>query len=341
MYSKKHLPYYEIEGTHSVVGEFIGKTFRAQIQEAISKRKKTIENYESYLPKSHECLEITKKYFPNLILETESTAKAADVEMIDLFFMSNREVYDPEEVWDANHITNGNNPDHCTVVAGYDNGNLVIGHNEDWSAEVIDELYVLKATIGEVTFIGLQYDVVVLGCSATMNNFGLVQCINDLYQTNKIGIPKYYLARAILEAKTLDEAEHIIRSVPRGSGFNHVLAQNGEIRNIEIAGDAIGVQSALHTPYVHTNHYLTEELKMLEKFHTKSSEERYIRATELLKPNMSIEDIKAILADSENKEYPICREDETIGSAISNPYESKSYFCYGHPCVGEFVEYKL
>jgi hypothetical protein len=169
----------------------------------------------------------------------------------------------------------------------------------------------------------------------------LVQCINDIYQTNRIGVPKNYIARAILEAKSLDEAQGIIEIVPRGSGFNHVLAQGNEVRNIEIAGDKIGIQRAINKSYAHTNHYLTEELKALEKFHTKSSEERYKRATELLKENMTSDDVKNILSDIKNPEYPICRADETIGSAIFVPSELKSYLCYGHPCAGEFIEYKI
>lgn len=333
---KKHLPFYQINGSYKEVGEFLGCTFRKEIQEEVSKRRKEIKNYQRYLPKSQLCLEITKKYFPNLVIESEAIAKAADVPFIEFFFLNNREVYDPAEDWDKKNAV-----DHCTVVVGFDNQKLIIGHNEDWSLEALDEMYILKATIGETTFIGLNYSVAVAGLSASMNNYGLVQCINDIYQTNKIGVPKNYIARAVLEAKTLDEAENIIRSVPKGSGFNHVLAQNNEIRNIEIAGDNIGIQKVIGKPYVHTNHYLTEELKSLEKFHTKSSEERYTRARELLKDNLTIQDIKAILSDTQNKEYPICRADETIASAIFVPSDLKSFFCYGHPCNGEYNEFLI
>lgn len=334
----KQLPYYKIKGSYQQFGEFLGVTFRRSIQESINRRRKEIKGYYSYLPKSQECFEITKKYFPNLIVESEAIAKAADVPLIEFFFINNREVYDPAEEWDKKHAVN---PDHCTVVAGFDAGELIIGHNEDWSLEAIDDIYVLEATVGDTTFIGLNYTVGVSGLSASMNNYGLVQCINDIYQTNRIGVPKNYIARAVLETKTLDEAENIIKSVPRGSGFNHVLAQGSEIRNIEIAGDQIGIQKSIGKPYVHTNHYLTDELKKLEKFHTISSEQRYARATELLKQELTREDIQKILSDTSNKDYPICRADETIGSAVFLPSELKAYFCYGHPCAGEYKEYLI
>lgn len=336
--SNRYLPFYEFSGSYKEFGEFLGTTFRKNIQESINRRRKEIPNYNSYLPKSQQCFEITVKYFPNLILESEAIAKAADIPLIEFFFSNNREVYDVAEEWDKKQAVN---VDHCTVVAAFDKGKLIVGHNEDWSIEALDELYILKATIGDVKFIGLNYAAAVSGLSASMNSFGLVQCINDIYQSNKIGVPKNYVARAVLEAKTLDEAENIIRYVDRGSGFNHVLAQSNEIRNIEIAGDSIGVQNVFNSSYVHTNHYLTEELRPLEKFHTRSSEERFNRANELLKENMTWDDIKGILSDTENKEFPICREDETIGSAIFIPSELSASFCYGHPCSGEFKNYSL
>jgi len=334
----KYLPYYEAGGTYSEIGEFLGKTFRLNIQESIKQRVREIENYESYLPKSQECLDITRKCFPNLIVESEAIAKAADVPLIEFFFVNNREVYDPAEAWDKKHAVN---PDHCTVVAGFDNGKLVIGHNEDWSLDALDDLFILKATVNGTTFIGLNYTAAVAGLSASMNSFGLVQCINDIYSINRIGVPKNYIARAVLETKTLDEAEHILRSVPRASGFNHVLAQGNEVRNIEIAGDSVGVERVFNKPYAHTNHYLTGELKPLEKFHTRSSEERYKRALELVKDSMTENDIANVLKDTKNVEFPVCRADETIGSAIFTPSELKASFCYGHPCAGEYKEYSI
>lgn len=334
----KTLPFYEIKGDYRQVGEFIGVTFRQQIQESVKERRLEIPNYNDYLPKTQQCFDITQKYFPNLIIESESIAKAADVPPLEFFFINNREVYDPAEEYDRSQAVSH---DHCTVVAGFDHQKLIIGHNEDWSAEALDEIYILKVTINDITFIGLNYNVAVAGLSASLNNFGLVQCINDIHQGNKIGVPKNYIARAILETKTLDEAENIIRNTPKASGFNHVLAQRDEIRNIEIAGDMIGIQKSIEKPYVHTNHYLTEELKSLEEFHTKSSEERYRRASELLKDNLTFTDIKNILSDTQNKDFPICRPDETIASAIFIPSELTANFCYGHPCVGEYIGYTL
>lgn len=336
--NSKKLPYYEISGSYQEIGEFIGTTFGEHIREVIKKRKAEINNYEKYAKKSFESFELTRNSFPDLIAETEATAKSANVPIIDYFFINNQDVYNTTEGFDKLDIAN---TDHCTVVVGFDQGNPIVGHNEDWLKEAIDELYILKVKMKDFSYIGLNYNYELIGTGVTMNSDGLVQCINDLHRSEKIGVPKIYVARAILEAKSLEEAERIIHSVKRASGYNHVLVQNEEIRNIEIAGDLLGIERIHAKPYVHTNHYLTPELTKYEEFHTLSSERRYMMAKSFLQDNMKFEDVKGILSNRSDPEHPICRDDETIASSILLPKEKKCYFCYGTPDTGEFIEYTL
>lgn len=326
----------DIKGSYQDVGLAIGESFKKEIQEDVEKRKVEIPNYDLYLEKSKEYFSFTKGIFPNLISETEAIAKAAGVSVFDYFFINNRETYDEAELYDKKEAVN---PDHCTIVVGFGKDGLIVGHNEDWSIDAQDNLYVLKAAIGDISFVGLNYKTAIAGVAASMNCYGLVQCINDLYQTNQFGVPKNYLARAVLECRTLDEAENLIRNTKRASGFNHVLAQGNEVRNIEIAGDKMAVEKVIQKPYVHTNHYTSPDMQSLEKFHTKSSESRYERAKELLKENMEFEDIKSLLSDTKSAEFPICREDATIGSVIVIPKKQVFFASYGHPCKNEYIEY--
>lgn len=326
----------DIKGSYRDVGFAIGESFKNEIQEDIEKRKTDIPDYESYLEKSKEYFIFTKGIFPKLIEETEAIAKSAGVGVVDYFFINNRETYDEAEQYDKKEAVN---PDHCTIVVGFGKDGLIVGHNEDWSIDAQDNIYILKATIGDVSFVGLNYKTAIAGVAASMNSYGLVQCINDLYQTNQFGVPKNYLARAVLECKTLDEVESLIRNTKRASGFNHVLAQGNEARNIEIAGDKMAVEKVIGKPYVHTNHYTSPEMQSLEKFHTKSSEARYERAEELLKDSMGYEDIKNLLSDTKNPEFPICREDATIGSIIAIPGKQEFWASYGHPCKNEYIKY--
>lgn len=325
----------EVSGSYKDVGNSIGEYFKKEIQANIKTRKRKIPNYTKYLEKTKAYYDLTKDTFPNLIAESDAIASSADVSISDYFFMNTREVYDIAEEYDKKQAAN---PDHCTIAVSF-NGGAVVGHNEDWSKEAKDSLYILKATIGDVSFTTLNYKPAISGVAAAMNSYGLVQCINDLYQTTQFGVPKNYLARAVLECRSLDEAEALIRSTKRASGFNHVLVQGMQVRNVEIAADEISVQKLIDKSYVHTNHYLSPEMKMLEKFHTKSSEARYKRAVSLVKNGMSFEDMKELLSDTGNKEFPICRSDDTIGSVIALPEKGEFWASYGHPCSNNYLSY--
>lgn len=331
------IPVLDIKGDYRGVGAAIGEQFSESIKNSIEKRKIEIPNYDKYLEKSKEYFAYTKTIFPNLIDETEAIANSANVDVFDYFFINNREAYDVAEQYDKKEAVNF---DHCTVAVSFGKDGVIVGHNEDWSIDALNELYILKAKIGDKSFIGLNYKGGIAGLSASMNNYGLVQCINDLYQKNQFGVPKNYLARAILECKSLDDAENLIRNTKRASGFNHVLAQGNEVRNIEIAGDKMAVDKLISMPYVHTNHYTSPEMKSLEKFHTKSSESRYKRAKKLVRNDMELKDMGKLLSDREDIQFPICRADATIGSVIAIPQKNEFWVSYGHPCEHEYIEYQ-
>ncbi|KKS95918.1 MAG: hypothetical protein UV71_C0002G0028 [Microgenomates group bacterium GW2011_GWC1_43_13] len=321
--------YLEINGTHAEMGHAIGVRFKDVIQRVIESRQKRIAGYDDYLRQTEPFFLAAKEKFPDLIEEITEVARAADVGIADYFFLNNREVGPKGD------------SDHCTVAVSFGDNGAVIGHNEDWDGTAPDSLYILKATIGDTTFTGLQYKALIPGVAVTTNNWGLTQCINELNQTVQTGVPKNFVARAIIECKTLDEAESIILNTRKASGYNHVLIQGQEIRNIEIAGDKIAVEKIKGKPYVHTNHYLSLSLKSLEKFHTKSSITRYNRAKELIKPGMTAVEMETLLSDKRNKKFPISRNGATLGSFVALPQEKKVYINYGPPGKGKFKKYHL
>lgn len=321
----KTFPYLEVSGTYQDLGFAIGQKFKNQLQQSLKIRQQKISNYPNYLKLVEPYFKLTERFFPQYIEEARALSLAADIPLLDFFLMNTREIFEEAS-------------GHCTIAVSFNNG-AVVGHNEDWdNIEAINHLYVLKATVNGTTFLGLQY-IGALGVSATMNNWGLVQCINGLSAGVAVGVPKNFIARAILEAKSLDEAEKIIRTAPCASGFNHVLVQNHEVRNFELSGNLIGETKLINHPFVHTNHFLTPELQNHKELESPSSRPRYARAKELARNNMSKKDMIALLSDKTNSKYPICREDATIGSVILLPEKKEVWICYGHPCAGEFVKY--
>jgi len=338
-------PYLEVSGTHTDLGTAIGERFQEAIQERIKIRQEKIPNYVSYLERIEPYFSATKKAFPQLIEELTAIAKAANVPLADYFFHNCRELfffYLPGDIAWLENVEKGDKPeDHCTIVFSPNSENPITGHNEDWSKEALDDLYVLKATVNGITFLGLAYNTVIPGDSAMMNNFGLIQCINELHPHSQIGVPKNFIARAVLECKSLDEAERLIANTKRASGYNHVLSQGNEVRNIEIAGEEMVAEKIIGLPFIHTNHYTSPRLKHLEKYHTVSSEKRYDRAKELVKPDMTKEEVISVLSDTKDSKYPICSLEDTVGSVVFVPSKDEVRICYGPPCAGEFVKYSL
>lgn len=334
----KTFPYLEISGTNYEVGTAIGEMFRGKIQETIAKRKHYIRKYEEKRSQISRYAAAAKKIFPHLVDELKGMADGGDVPFNDLFFHNCPEIYDHTLEWDREQAQTD---EHCTIAVSCTQKGVLIGHNEDWTLDSMDELYVLKATIGETTILSLDYATFLLGSSAGINNWGLTQCINELRQTPAIGIPKCFIARAVLDCKTLKEATNLIADIPRASGYNHVLAKENDAIDIEATAKSIDIEELKGQPYVHTNHSISKHTKKEEASASKSSLARYERANQLVRNNMTMEDMKKLLSDKENALYPICRENITIGSVIIEVREKIMHICHGAPDHGMFVPYRL
>jgi len=336
----KTFPYLEISGSHQDIGLAIGEMFRGKIQEVIQDRKHYIKKYQEKLDQIPLYIETTKKVFPQYVEELQGMADGADIPFIDLFFHNLPEVYDHTLEWDREQAQT---EDHCTVAVSTKNNGFLIGHNEDWAIESLDELYVLKATIGDTTFLGLNYATFLAGNAATINSWGLTQCINELHEDTWQGVGKYFIARAVCESKTLAEAENLIRTIPRASGYNHVLTQQNDLWDIEIAGPDIDIEKVSHQNYAHTNHFLSTRMGQYEKdeaFRHKNSYERLSRVKELVKNDMTLAEMQSLLGDQHNQQYPVCRE-RTIGSVIIETEPKIMHICFGPPNKGTFIPYSL
>lgn len=334
---RKKFPYLQISGSHRDIGFAIGENFRSRIREIVFDRKNSIPNYKELRSKSQNHFLETLTYFPEYIEELTATAIASDVGVMDLFFLNTRSLYDGGSSSEMGEVIEH---DKCTTVVGFGSDGTVVGHNEDWDINNINDIYILNARIDDTTFISLNYVFELPGTSASMNNWGLIQGINEVHQKERVGIPKNFLARAVMQCKTLGDAIALVSKTNQDTGYNHVLVQGDKVIDIEIAGGETDIMINKRTPYVHTNHFLSD-LKKYETYHTISSEHRFIRASEMLKPDMRKEDLAAILSDHTDTEYPICRHDATLASMIFDPTKGEVQVSNGPACLGEFTKYTI
>ncbi len=330
-------PFIEVSGTYADVGRAIGLRMSSEINKAVLAHKAKVPDYVTHLKKSLEYYSHTQSVFPQYITELESLAQAANVSPQEYFFCNNPEAFDTEEFEDAKE---NKLPDHCTTVVSKNTSGAIIGHNEDWDISAMSSLYLLKATVNETTFFSLNYSADIPGSAVGINNYGLIQCINYLNSHSSFGIPKNFLARAIMECQSLDAAEKLLTNTQAGSGYNHVLIQNQSVSDIEVSNIGSLIDHVSSQTYVHTNHYLSP-LSNAEKFRSPSSLHRYNRANELAKPAMDFNDMAKLLSDKVDNEYPICRPNETLASIIFDTSSSTIRIAKGHPCQNPYTEYSF
>lgn len=331
-------PFLEAAGSHYELGFSIGRRFAVRIQSAVKSCRTNLPNYPRFLSRNLPYLKATQQTFPELIEELIGVSTGAGITPEDYFFLTNPDLQLAAAPYLHQLHLDG---DHCSTLVSFNRDGAVIGHNEDFDPVMQDDLYLLKATVDGVTVFGLQYITEMIGTSASINNFGLVQCINELHSEYRIGLPKNFIARAVLQCRTIEAAEELITRVKHASGFNHVLIQGDKITNIEVAGPKIAVTHFDHQPFAHTNHYLSPELKESEKYHTASSRHRFRRLAALVHPDMSLQDVESVLRDHHHAKHTICRHDHTLGSIIFQPALNTAHVCYGRPCEGQYLSYSL
>jgi isopenicillin-N N-acyltransferase-like protein len=324
----KQFPVVKVSGTNYEVGVVVGKSLQPVIQKILVQNKKLFEkNFLEYLKESAVFIEQAKKYFPQYVEEVRGISDGAAVSFEELFLSNNREVAD----FDPGVI----DPNHCTIIGIPTAEGYLLGHNEDWDANSLEHMYILDAVINGVKIFGLNYANNLIGDSVAINGYGLIEAVNELsHQDTQIGVPKNFIARAILDCKTLEETEDLMRTVPRAAGYNHVLVQGKRLWNIESSAKEFAIEKVDHQKYVHTNHYLTE-LKRIDTEKSEETKHRYNKVKGLLNQINSIEDVKQTLSD--RNEPRICRE-ETIGSVIFDTVNKTAHIAYGQPTQQSYFQ---
>lgn len=178
-------------------------------------------------------------------------------------------------------------------------GKLVEARNLDWASGQAQELdpystiFVYKPDKGH-SFVSILYPGIV-GALSAVNDAQLTVELNfSMAKKNgRSGFPALLITRHIAQnAATLDEAEKIIRDMPRIAGYNITVAdgKTNKARLIEITADGVGVMDLRPDgTLVSTNHFVTKELAGQNvdssRFSETPSGERLDRLNALIKEN--------------------------------------------------------
>ena len=242
-------------------------------------------------------------HYPEVVAELDGMAEGLGWPAEDIF------------LWNCRGELIHNSPDGCTTFGATARGETLIAHNEDGDPFLRGKgLIVDLQPDGKPGFISFYYPGSLPGHTFAANRAGLVQAINNLrIRHPAAGVPRMILARAVLDARTLDEALHRLQAAPRASGFHHTLGAMGDERvmSVEATAKRCSVEH-IATASGHANHMIHTGCEDEAQIVTDSSRDRQARVEALLERQSAHIDGDALvhmLHDKAAEGLPIYRDD--------------------------------
>jgi predicted choloylglycine hydrolase len=270
--------------THFDLGLRKGELFGEYLRKTLAKPTQA-RWWKKFVRRSQDYLAVTRQYFPQLIEEYEGYARGASVAFEDLWTLQLL-----DEMTDVG--------DHCTTVVT--NNGFLLAHNEDWSADTANGICLLQRTVGDLSAFELFYMNTLGGNSISINSRGIVHAVNSLeYTDDQVGVPTNVIARWMSDTSSPDGAFATLQEVRRAGGYHHTLiSASGELWSIECSARR-QVLTRPSTPFVHTNHFLSDRLTNLEQARDdEGTFRRYRMASDRVGEMMSLENAQELLSDS-------------------------------------------
>jgi hypothetical protein len=350
MVKRAGIPIRVVRATAGEAGLFttLGRTFRPQLRRVATATEAALAADGLDLARLRDQLApyqgMVERHLPRHAEELRQLADAAGVPYPVLLYL-NCGGFRPGPGPD--HATSAVPPapaDHCTSVTSRGDAGVLVGHNEDGTPAAIDELYLLdvsRAGAGSATrFIALTYVHTLPGCSAAINEHGLIIAVDTLqHEVASIGVPCDFLTRALLEQPSIDDALELLQRLPSSGGCACLLAQGGRVVSVEIGGGRLAVLAQRPDgAHAHANHYLDPGLAQDAGPARAESLQRCARAQELVRAHMSREDLERLLGDHAGTPASVCRE-RTLGSFIADSATRRVEVCWGEPDVGAWTSH--
>lgn len=295
----KHKNYFEIVARdHYNLGLKTGILFGEITRSSLKKRKKK-NNWRLKTENTKKYLGVTAKFFPQYIDEINGYAISSGISFENLWtLMADVEMHEK-----------------CTTFVT--NDGQIISHNEDWEKDSKNDICILKKTVNKITMLELYYYNTLGGVSISINSHGYVQAINTLdHIDSQIGVPRNIIARWLSETKDIEKDCKKLNLIPRANGYNHVFVNKDGILNLECTARH-QILSKPSPPFIHTNHYLSDKLKLFEKTENLTyTFQRYNKARDLVKNKMSKDEIIKINGDISGGSCASIMNERTIAKML-------------------------
>lgn len=351
-------PLVRVSGTHREIGRQVGEACREQVRRNIGNGRQLIESSEGFLEldwagaqiQAHKYLPFAQERYPQYVDELLGMAEGANVGFDDLVVLNAMEAV----IIDALHLTK------CTSMAVSNDitadGHVLVAHNEDWLPEDEDDVFLIDASPeDEPPFLAMTYGGLLPNIG--FNADGVAQCCDTVYPNDcRIGIPRVFVSRAVLAARTPRDAISRALVSHRAAGYNHLIAhESGEIYNLEVSAKKFALLYAQEGYLAHTNFYLEANMQAIEYDPDEriSTRVRYYRTMRLLKNTQlhTVKTLQAIQRDHVNYPNSICNHleadlepldrEKTINAIVMDLTGRAMHFAWGNPCVNQYHTYYL
>jgi len=352
----------EVQGSPSSMGEQFGEAVREELREFYQRRvQNALASAREYgkreaseaelLAASRASLDATRGYHPAGMAELEGIARGAGMTVEEVLATNGLTDFRDVLSWPyADSQLDQFGGCSAFVAAGdmTSDGQALCGQTWDLATDNMPFVLGLYrrpkdgprtwclTTVGCLSLIGL-------------NEAGVGVGTTNLRTTDpRPGVVYLSILHKMLEATTLAEAERAVVEAPRaGAHYYFATGPEGGSAVIECSARQAVSQRIDSGFYAHCNHALTPQVQALEpRAPNDSTLKRTARLTSLLeraRGGMTVADAKAFMADAENGESAILRDDysaiSTNGAVVMVPEKREIHAVHGLPDRNPWVTF--
>jgi hypothetical protein len=346
-------PILEASGSSYEVGLAIGRRFEAQIREALRRRAAWFDGLRSFAmedPASRfdPFVAAASEEFPEILEELRGWSDGSGVAFDDLMVLNLKA--------ELSTLMTAETPEMpgCSTVAYVHRGLSLLAHNEDGHRANRGLMFLVRVSRPDrPDFLCLTYPGILCGNGPAVNEAGIVLTTNYIGGLDvRLGIPRYVISRAALDAGSLAEAVQTVSHPRRAFSFHYNLGSRseGRILSVETSVDA-AVTHEVDGLYVHTNHFRLpgmEEVPQDRQYVTTSSMSRFqVLVAESTRLQDRLDEVDGdtlvgMLSGHDHAPYSPCRHPTndvtgaTLGSALFDVGRGSLRMYHANPCRGNF-----
>jgi len=352
---RNSFPCYTAAGTSYELGQQHGAQARAQIHGFLDYLGSTLELSRAQLHlRAMRFLPLFEQFAPHLVEEIRGLAEGAGIPMAEALAVQIRG--ELAQVQDEGCTTFVIAPRGCAC------GQILIGQNSDVEPAMDEFAYVLRLVPEDRPAMLMWTFGGMIGYHG-LNSAGIAHFANSLGGGPgwKFGLPHYAVKRLMLEQQSLDDVLGVLQHVPVCSSGNYVLCdETGRIADVELTPAGFArLDDAGEGFIAHSNHFVCSPFACSESdaASVPDSVGRLSRMRQLLISRvgeLTVQDLKTILADHEGAPTSICRHSHegpdhpsvsrrgrTVASLIAEPAAGRLHISRGNPCCARYAAYEL